>query len=279
MALVGVATTVAAMAVGGPATVSERAERLDRHERALIVSDSAWLGLKTYGAVDTVQGFDHMLDLASCRRRVSTSCRNFDGHVPIPLADEVEWRGSEYDTLVVATGYNDSDHNFVDDVDTIIGLTRERGYARVLWLTLRSNVTYTSPGNAGFAEVFRRNNETLRRLVDSGEYPELVIADWASYARDRPEWFSRDGIHLRGAGPWAAGDYLSRKIAHLDGRACAQPVVGGGAVQNPCPDPDATGPIVDLASVYPLGNQCAREAFRMEWEGQSTWPAAPCWAG
>lgn len=278
MLAVSISAAATAATIGGPARVDERAVRLDEHHRALLVSDSAWLGLKTYGAVDSVQGFEHMLDLASCRRRVTRSCTNYDGHVPIPLIDEVAWRRSAYDTLIVATGYNDSDRNFPDDVDAIVALTRAHGYERIVWLTLRSNVSYTSPGDAGYDDVFVRSNEMLRSLVDSGRYPEIVVADWATYARDRPEWFSGDGIHLRRAGPWAAGDYLSRKMAHLDARACPQPIRAGWAVQNPCPDPDVTGPVVDLASVYPLDDRCAREPFQLEWEGRSTWPDPPCWS-
>ncbi len=173
--------------VGDPAVVTQQADRLGRQGRAVLISDSAWLGIKTYGAVDSIQGFDHQLDLASCRRRVTTSCLNYDGFVPMPLLDEVAWRNGTYDTLIVATGYNDSDHDFSDDVASIVGLARTDGFARVVWLTLRSNVTYTSPGSAGFAEVFERSNRTLSGLVASGAYAEVVIADWAAYSRDRPE--------------------------------------------------------------------------------------------
>lgn len=280
--LIGIAAAVGAAgvataAVESSATVSEQAERLEQHDRALLVSDSAWLGIKTYGAVDSVQGFEHMLDLASCRRRVVTSCRNYDGHVPIPLLDEVAWRAGSYTTLIVATGYNDSDHNFRDDVDTIVELARTYGYDRIVWLTLRSNVSYESPGDAGYAAVFERNNATLAELAGSGAYPELVVADWAAYARDRPEWFASDGIHLRRAGPFAAGDYVSRKMAFLDGRVCPQPIAPGSAPQDPCPDPDATGPVVDVDAVYPVDEPAPTSAFVLEWEGMSSWPAPPWW--
>jgi len=269
---------VASAAVGrDAAVVVEPAVRLSSHPRALLVSDSAWLGIKTYGAVDSIRGFEHMLDLASCRRRVVTSCRNYDGHVPIPLYEEVAWRKEAYDTLIVATGYNDSDQNFRSDVDTIVGLTRRHGYDRVVWLTLRENVSYRSPDSAGFAAVFARNNATLRELAASGDYPEIVVADWAVYARDRSEWFARDGIHLRSAGPWAAGDFISRKLAFLDGRPCAMPLNAGVAPQDPCPDPDATGAIVDLASIYPLDRPAPRDPFVLEWEGVSSWPGPGWW--
>ncbi len=277
VAVVVGAAGVSAAVGQSPAVVSEPAVRLSSHDRALLISDSAWLGIKTYGAVDSVRGFEHMLDLASCRRRVVTSCRNYDGHVPIPLYDEVAWRKGVYNTLIVATGYNDSDRNFRADVDAIVDLTRRLGYERIVWLTLRENVTYRSPGDAGFAAVFERSNATLRELAASGEYPELVVADWAVYARDRSEWFAGDGIHLRNAGPWAAGDYVSRKIASLDGGPCAMPLRAGDPVQDPCPDPDATGVIADLESIYPIGVPAPRDPFVLEWEGFSSWPGPPWW--
>ena len=274
-----IAGVAAAMSIAGtPATVSEPAVRLDSQARALLVSDSAWLGMRTYGGVDSVQGFEHELDLASCRRRVVRSCTNYNGFVPITVFDELEWRQGAYDTLIMATGYNDSDHNFVDDVNDIVGLAREQGFKRIVWLTLRSNVTYQSPGSAGFAAVFARNNQSLRDLVASGGHPEIVIADWATYAHDQPEWFSHDGIHLRNPGAFAAGDYISRKMAFLDGRACPQPLQPGAGASATCADPDATGPIADLDALYPIGEPWPREPFVLEYEGSSSWPDPPWWA-
>ncbi len=277
-ATLGLSAVVGAAVSGdSPATVERPAVRVAPPTPALLISDSAWLGIKTYGAIDAVQGFEHMLDLASCRRRVTPSCRNYDDHVPITLYEELEWRGRSFHTLVVATGYNDSDQNFRRDVDAIVERARGFGYQRVLWVTLRSNVSYTSPGNAGFAAVFERNNAALREIVDSGVHPELVIADWATYARDQPQWFARDGIHLRSAGPWAAADYISRKLAHLDGRACPLPLEPGGPIAVPCADPDAAEPLVDLQGLYPIGRANPTAGFFMEWEGHGAWPAAPWW--
>ncbi len=259
------------------ATADRSAERVAPPTPAILISDSAWLGIKTYGAIDAVRGVDHMLDLASCRRRVSPSCVNYDGHVPITLYAELAWRGAGYHTVVVATGYNDSDHNFASDLDAIVELARESGVQRIVWITLRSNVSYTSPGDAGFAAVFDRNNATLRELVASGRYPDVVIADWATYARDRHEWFAQDGIHLRIEGPWAAADYVSRKLAFLDDRACPMPEAPGTAPALPCPDPDAEPPTVDLRGIYPIGEPNPTAGFHMEWEGHGSWPDAPWW--
>jgi hypothetical protein len=245
--------------------------------RALLISDSAWLSFKLYGAMDSVQGFDHTLALASCRRRVSTSCTNYDGFVPNTLYEELNNHPDGYATLIVATGYNDSDRNFTEDIRDITTLARSHGYPRIVWLTLRANVSYLSPDDTGFAEVFERSNAALRQIVEDGTYPELVIADWATFARDQHDWFSNDGIHLRTAGTYAAGDYISRKMAFLDAQPCPQPAYAGVEPINPCPDPDVHGPVIDLESLYPLGERGPDASFQLSWEGSSSWPAAPWW--
>lgn len=276
------ATTVAIAAapadrVNDLATAAAPAVRTAPPDRALLISDSAWLSFKLYGTMDSVQGFDHTLALASCRRRVTTSCTNFDGYVPITLYDELDAHPFGYSTLIVATGYNDDDRNFAQEIDSIVTLARSHGYTRIVWLTLRSNVTYTSPGNAGFAEVFERTNGTLIEMVASGDYPEIVVADWATYARDQPAWFASDGIHLTIRGSYAAGDYMSRKMAFLDGTACPEPASDSAVRLDPCPDPDVHGPVIDLASLYPLTQRGPEFNFQLSWEGSGSWPAPPWW--
>lgn len=273
-----VAASAAAATVTAVGSVDRTATRLDPPDRAVVISDSAWLGIHFHGTIDVVQGFDHTLALASCRRRVAPSCTNYDGFVPVTLLEVIRERDDDYSTLVVVTGYNDGDAAFVSEFETIVDTARALGYRRIVWATLRSDgVTYESPGEIGVAAAFERNNAMLADLVASGDYPEVTIADWATYARDRPEWFAPDGIHLRQLGTYAAADYLSRKMAHLDGRACPQPVAAGAASQDPCPDPDLTGAIVDLSSVYPLDRVGPRPAFRMEFVGHGAWPDPAWW--
>lgn len=287
LAAVSSASAASTAPIDDAARVSEPAVRvptpttpppIPSDDRALLLSDSAWLGMSYHTGVDQVQGFEHTLSLKSCRRRVATSCSNYNGFVPITLYAEVDQRGGDgYTTLIVATGYNDSDNNFVQDVDDIVTLARSHGYERIVWLTLRSNVSYTSPGDAGFAEVFERSNATLQQIVDDGTYPELVIADWGAYARDRPEWFAGDGIHLRRLGGYAAGDYISRKMAFLDSRACPEPAYAGVEPLNPCPDPDEHGPVIDLDSIYPTDQRDPDAAFMLAFVGSGSWPDPPWW--
>jgi len=274
------------VAFDAPATANDRAVRVPAPTptippgaggEALLISDSAWLSFKLYGAMDSVQGFDHSFALASCRRRVTTSCTNYNGFVPITLMEELDNHPDGYSTLIVATGYNDSDVNFEADIEAIVARARTYGYERIVWLTLRSNVDYTSPDDSGFGEVFERSNATLKQIVDDGTYPEIVIADWGAYARDQPAWFAPDGIHLRTTGVYAAGDYISRKMAYLNGTACAQPAYAGVEPVSPCPDPDQHGPLIDLASLYPLGERGPDASFQLSWEGSSSWPNQPWW--
>ncbi len=272
---IGERATVDAPAVRTPAPTSTTPPIADGS--ALLLSDSAWLGMHFYAGVDQVQGFEHTLSLKSCRRRVATSCTNYDGYIPITLYQEVDERGPGYSTLIVATGYNDSDNQFVEDVDAIVNLARSHGYERIVWLTLRPNVTYVSPGDAGFAEVFERSNTTLRQIAADGTYPELEIADWGAYARDQPEWFADDGIHLRRLGGYAAGDYISRKMAFLDSRACPQPSFAGVEPLDPCPDPDEHGPVIDLESIYPTDMRDPDSFFTLAFVGSGSWPDAPWW--
>jgi hypothetical protein len=227
--------------------------------------------------MDSVQGFDHTFALASCRRRVSTSCTNYNGFIPLTLHEELSNHPDGYATVIVATGYNDSDRNFAEDIEDIATLARSLGYQRIVWLTLRANVSYLSPDDTGFAEVFERSNAALRQIVEDGTYPELVIADWATFARDQHDWFSDDGIHLRTAGTYAAGDYISRMMAFLDAQPCPQPAYAGVEPINPCPNPDAHGPVIDLESLYPLGERGPDASFQLSWEGSSSWPAPPWW--
>ena len=283
--LVVAAVTLAAasaVAVAGPATsgatVSRTAERARSADRSILISDSAWLGIHFYGSIDAVQGFHHTLALASCRRRVVTSCRNYDGFVPPTLLDTLASTGPGHSTLIVATGYNDSDRAFADEFRTIVDLARSLDFRRIVWLTLRTaGVSYESPGSSGYAAVFDRNNRSLMELVASGEFPEVHVADWARYAAGHPEWFAPDGIHLRRVGTYAASDYISRKMAALNDRPCPLPLAAGSIPPAPCPDPDVTGPIVDLAGVYPLDRPAPAPAFQMEFVGRGSWPDLPWW--
>jgi hypothetical protein len=250
---------------GGPAAalssidgVADRptvaAVRVDPPKPAVVVGDSAIAALRWVpNAASAVVGFPHTLDLESCRRLFAPSCRGREGRVPPTVYEALSVHGGSYHTLVVATGYNDASLDFAGAFDRVVRRARSYGYERIVWYTLRSDVDYVSPGALGNHVAFAAANATLRQLVATGTYPEVVLADWGGYTADRPGWFATDGVHYRNVGAWAAADYLSRKMAFLDGRACPIPVSTSAQVQDPCPDPDRTGPVADIEALYPIG--------------------------
>ncbi len=255
-AIVAVSTGTAAAANLGDtaATAVRRAERVDPPTPVVVIGDSAIAALRWVPRADTaVVGFEHTLDLESCRRLYAMSCRGREGRVPPSLYEALGFHGSKYQTLVVATGYNDGVADFGASFDAIVRRAREFGYTRIVWWTLRSDVDYVSPGYIGNHVTFAANNQVVRDRLSTGRYPEVVLADWGRYTVDRPEWFVTDGVHYRAMGAWAASDYLSRKMAFLEDRACPVPTGPTTPLQDPCPDPDVTGPVADIAALYPVG--------------------------
>lgn len=258
---VAAAVTVAALGMTAVASIDSAASlpdaaasRLDPPTPAVVIGDSAIAALRWVpNASSAIVGFDHTLDLESCRRLVIESCRGREGRAPPNLREALEFHGDNYTTLVVATGYNDSSFGFAGAFVAIVADARELGYDRIVWWTLRSDVDYVSPDDVGSHATYATNNATLHRLLGTGAFPDVVLADWAGYTAGKIEWFATDGVHYRAVGAWAAADYLTRKMAHLDGRACPVPLTPFEAPLDPCPDPDQTGPVADVEALYPIG--------------------------
>lgn len=250
-----VAAATVGSIVGTVDPVTVPAERVRVPQPALMIGDSAIASLRWVpGADNAVVGFEHVLDLESCRRLLAPSCRGREGRTP-PTAYEAltSYGPDRFKVLVIATGYNDGTSGYGTAFRTIVARAREYGYERIVWWSLRSDVDYVSPGSIGNHEAFAINNSTISALLATGAYPDVVLADWGRYSAGRVEWFATDGVHHRAVGAWAAADYLSRKMAFLDGRICPFPVTPGALPQDPCPDPDVTGPISDIEALYPIG--------------------------
>ncbi|MDW3216192.1 MAG: peptidoglycan-binding protein [Ilumatobacteraceae bacterium] len=252
-ALVGVA--VAADGIDGAAeTPTQAAIRLDPPDRAVVIGDSAIAALRWVpGADNAIVGFGHTLDLESCRRLFLSSCIGREQRRPPTLYDAMDFHAGKYGTLVVATGYNDGPEAFDASFRAVVDKARLQGFDRIVWFTLRSDVDYVSPGSVGNHEVFAENNASLHDLLATGDFPDVVLADWGGYTAELSHWFVTDGVHYRQIGAWGASDYLSRKMAFLDGRACPFAVDPSREPENPCPDPDVTGPVADIEALYPIG--------------------------
>ncbi len=257
MLAVAVGTAFAAVGrITGPAGMPhEFAVRVDPPTPALVIGDSAISAIRwVVGADNAVIGFDHTLDLESCRRLYQLSCRGREGRVPATAYQAIVDHGRKYKILVVATGYNDSEYGFDTAFKNIVDRARSFGYTQVVWWTLRSDVDYVSPDSISNHETFARNNQRLRDLLATGLFPDVVVADWGRYTSTKHDWFVTDGVHYRAVGAFAASDYLSRKMAFLDRRACPVPRTPTSAPENPCPDPDLTGPVADIAALYQIGS-------------------------
>lgn len=254
LGIAGAASAAITRVGGAAAEPSASAVRVDPPRPAVVIGDSAISALRWVpGADNAVIGFDHTLDLESCRRLLATSCRGREGRTPPTAFEALGTHGDKYEVLVVATGYNDGTAGYADAFRAIVERARSFGYQQVVWWTLRSDVDYVSPGSIGNHRTFAQNNQVIRDLLATGDYPDVVLADWGGYTADKAEWFVTDGVHYRAVGAWAASDYLSRKMAFLEHRGCPMPLTPGEQPQNPCPDPDVTGPIADVEALYPIG--------------------------
>ena len=236
------------------ATSSVTAVRVQPPRPAIVIGDSAIAALRWVpGADEAIVGFDHTLDLESCRRLYFTSCYGREGRRPPTVYQALGSHGTKYKVLVVATGYNDGTQAFAESFINIVNRARSLKYTQIVWWTLRSDVDYVSPGSISNHETFAANNQVLLDLLATGDYPDVVLADWGGYSADRAEWFVTDGVHYRAVGAWAASDYLTRKMAFLEGRQCPIPEVPDEPALDPCPDPDVTGPRAQIEDLYTIG--------------------------
>jgi hypothetical protein len=218
----------------------------------LVIGDSAIAGLRwVVGARSALRGTNFTLDLESCRRLIGTSCLGREGRRPDTALEALTAQGRGFHTLIVATGYNDWAANFALAFDQIVVEAHCLGIERIVWMAYRVDVSYVSPDDAGNDGTFRSNNVVLAEKLATGAYPDVFVADFNAYTRSVPEWFVADGLHYRRLGAWGVADYLTRKMAYLDHRACPFPFARGEVAASPCPDPDTIGPS-DIAALFPV---------------------------
>ncbi|MCU1389747.1 MAG: hypothetical protein JWL72_3085 [Ilumatobacteraceae bacterium] len=215
--------------------------------RVLMIGDSTLGGFVDVPAAQaSFRGFTPVLDAKPCRRLFRPSCTSrFTMIAPNTAIDAINGSQGPFDAVVIKTGYNDSAGDFDAAVAQVMAASRAKGAHHVIWLTYAES---THPGS------YNTSNAALKRLAGSPLYPDLVVADWRSYAAASSNWYASDRVHLQTTGVWATGDYLSRWIAHVSHLPCALPWAAGGAIDDPCPSPDAyaasVGSTPDLHSLY-----------------------------
>lgn len=210
--------------------------------RVLLVGDSTMAALRWYSSSQvSLRGFDWTLDVESCRRLSLPSCRGREGRTPPSVTKVIARRGRGISTVVVMAGYHSETRALAGEVRDVLDAARRAAITRVVILTLHESSRY--PELSAF-------NRELRQTLAAR--PDVVLADWDRYASGplTRRWFTPDGIHLRISGAVALGDFLSRLLASLDGRACPMPRQPGGTVQDPCPRPDQGPPLAEPRKLY-----------------------------
>ena len=156
--------TYAAGAINGPADMPSRAAvRVDPPRPVVVIGDSAISALRWVpGADNAVIGFEHTLDLESCRRIFLASCRGREGRTPPTVYQALLDHGRKYKILVVATGYNEGSSTMATSFQNVVGRARELGYKQIVWYTLRSDVDYVAPGSVGNHVTFAQSNQIIR---------------------------------------------------------------------------------------------------------------------
>ena len=127
-ALAIVATASAAYAAGsinGAANANRVAIRVDPPKPAVVIGDSAISALRWVpGADNAVIGFEHTLDLESCRRLYLASCRGREGRTPLNVYQALAEHGRKYKIVVVATGYNEGSSTMAMSFQNIVQRAR-----------------------------------------------------------------------------------------------------------------------------------------------------------
>lgn len=152
-----------------------------------------WVGPLSYNALGGTQ-IDHW-DLAMNHRCGETV-------IVIPGCIRTQ------DTVVVALGTNDVTNNLIEvfSGDVVHALESLRDVRCVVWLTLDE----TGGDMRGFPYDVRTRtlNQQLYALQASGQYPNLVLDDWAEASRGHDEYLVPDHVHHLDAGRDAYAEEL-----------------------------------------------------------------------
>jgi hypothetical protein len=217
--------------------------------RVLWIGDSSLEGLTFYSWAQTaIRGMTYVLDAESCRRLVRASCHSLAGRTPNTALEAIQGAAGSFDAVIIGTGYNEGSVGFSQSFDQIVSAARAKGAVRIVWMNYRLRDGLTRGGSDNNPS-YVSNNATLLRMVASGAYPDVFIADWQSYSAPVRDWFVSDSIHYRPVGAYGAADYLSRWITFLFKEPCPMPMTVGGPIANPCTSPDGMFP-PDVLALY-----------------------------
>jgi hypothetical protein len=208
-----------------------------------LIGDSTLAGVRWWANFGDLRRYNFVLDAESCRRTVEQSCWSREDLRPDnTVAAMQRLEGRLGDVVVVMSGYNDSGDLFDDAVDAVVAEARRQAVPHVVWLTLRDHdVSYQDPQERANADGYQDDNRLLYARADAlGGY--LQVADWATHAWDRPEWFEYDGVHLTEEGVRGLTTFIADRVdLVLDGGSLNPDVVPWSALHE-----GSDGPVVAM---------------------------------
>jgi Putative Ig domain len=148
------------------------------------------------------RGIDLRLELAACRRVGDASCP-YDGVRPPNVIDRATQLGRDLGPVVVViVGYNDYEANYAENIEQALATFGKAGVERVLWATLRES-------RQSYASMNDMIRDAARR------HPEMTVLDWNALARNDPDWFQPDGIHLTATGAEGMASLVNDTLVQL----------------------------------------------------------------
>jgi hypothetical protein len=201
------------LALAGSANGSASPNVLESpHNRVTLISDSV-AGVLYWvppARDELARGLDLDLQNKGCRKLVDPGCpQPGEPHPPSVLATIEELGGQIGPTVVIDVGYNDLWSTYGDELDTVMKALVAVGVQHVVWVTLEE-----------FRDPWIGINKAIR--VAPKRWSQLIVADWAPAAADKPTWFY-DGVHMNWEGGFAFADFLRPYVLQACGEPCAPP--------------------------------------------------------
>jgi hypothetical protein len=165
-----------------------------------LIGDSTMAALRWANAYAPLERWNFTYDAEACRRTITPSCHGSDGYAPATAIDTMRRLSGRLGTvLVMMMGANDPANRFGEAIDTIVAEAHAQGIRTVIWLTIH-----------GFDE---QNAILAERAAQDGGY--LVVADWAGYSDDHPEWTISDHLHISAAGAPVLAQFIADNVAQV----------------------------------------------------------------
>lgn len=202
------------LALAGSSARSAAASALDSAppNRVTMITDSVGgvLGWVTQARDKLARGFDLDLQAKACRKLVDPGCPQQGDPHPMSALETIRELGDQIGpTVVIDVGYNDLWSSYGDQLDEVMQALVAAGVQHVVWVTLEE-----------FRDPWIGINKAIR--VAPKRWSQLVVADWAPAAVDKPTWFY-DGVHMNWEGGFAFADFLRPYVLQACGEPCAPP--------------------------------------------------------